>query len=81
MELEEIEEFRTPGEFERFKAFLNDGVTRGDLIKVTPDQSYHEGEIYGGEWFELCQDKSVWRLISPDPPFYGLFERVKNKSK
>lgn len=76
MELEEISGFQSPGEFARFQAFLEAGVAKGELREISPDPSYHAGEIYGGRWFELTSDKTVWRLISPDPPFTGLFERV-----
>ena len=76
MELEEIDGFKSPGEFARFKAFLEAGMKRGELKAIPPDPSYHAGEIYGGRWFEVACDKSVSRLISPDPPFRGVFEHV-----
>lgn len=77
MRLERIEGFRTPGEFAQFQKFLEGGISSGDLREIPADPTYHVGEIYGGRWFEFVADGSVWRLISPDPPFLGLFERVR----
>jgi hypothetical protein len=32
--------------------------------------------ISGGRWFEDAETKEIWRLIPPDFPFRGLFEKV-----
>lgn len=80
MELNEIAEFQSPGEFTRFNTFLSDWIEKGELKEIPNDPSYHAGEIYGGRWFEVVRDKTIWRLIPPDPPFTGLFERVVNSN-
>lgn len=76
IELEEIDTFSSPGEFRRFERFLEEGIASGELQQVATDPGYHEGEIYGGRWFRLVRDGTVWRLVEPDPPFSGTFERV-----
>lgn len=76
LELEKISGFRSLGEFMRFTAFLEEHVTTGELQEIPADPDYHAGEIYGGRWFRVTHDGSVWRLIPPDPPFAGLFERT-----
>jgi hypothetical protein len=40
------------------------------------DPSYKKGEIHGGRWFEDLETKEVWRLVAPDFPFKGLWEKV-----
>ena len=77
IELDEIHGFRSPGEYQRFLQFLADQVHKGNLKEVAPDPEYHKGEIYGGRWFSCTDDGSVWRLIPPDAPFYGLFEKIE----
>lgn len=77
MELEEIHNFASPGELFRFQQFLANGIAAGELREIAPDSKYHSGEISGGRWFALIKDNSVWRLIEPDPPFTGMFERVR----
>jgi hypothetical protein len=76
LQLEHINGFRSPGELKRFMEFLEAGIKSGELEEVPADAAYHAGEIYGGRWFRLTGDGSVWRLVPPDPPFTGLFERV-----
>jgi len=73
LELEEIDSFRSPGELVRFESYLANGIASGLLREIAPDPTYRAGELYGGRWFELAQDGSVWRLIPPDPPFTGAF--------
>lgn len=81
LELEPINGFRSPGEFARFKTFLAEGVASGELREVSPDPTYHAGEIYGGRWFEHATKGHIWRLVPPDPPFRGVFERVIRESQ
>lgn len=76
LKLEEIQGFQSPGELDRFMAFIASQISIGQIEEISPDPNYHSGEIYGGRWFRNMEDGSVWRLISPDPPFTGLFERV-----
>jgi hypothetical protein len=77
IQLEPIPTFSTPGEFSRFEDYLAAALASGALKELPVDPDYHVGEIYGGRWFELVANGTVWRLIPPDPPFLGLFERVR----
>jgi len=76
MELEIIDGFKSPGEVKRFEIFLEAHVESGDLEEIPADPAYRHGEIVGGRWFRVIKDGSIWRLISPDSPFAGLFEPV-----
>ena len=73
---QEIRGFTTPDEYDRFVDFIDEQLASGQAEEVTVDQSYGRGEIYGGKWYRRTGDRTVWRLIAPDPPFYGLWERV-----
>ncbi len=77
-DLEPIAAFRSPDEYRRFVHFIEAAVERGDLVEVPMNPQYHLGELYGGRWFKCPIDNSVWRLIPPDVPFLGVFERVVN---
>lgn len=74
---QEIRGFVSPGEFERFKRYLERQVAAGAALEVDCDPAYGHGEIYGGRWFRDLESGEVWRLVAPDPPFTGVWERVQ----
>ena len=76
LELEEIHGFNSPGEFKRFQNFISKQVANGLLEEVIVDPEYNDGFIRGGKWFRDKDTNQVWRLIEPDYPFTGLFEKV-----
>jgi hypothetical protein len=75
--LEEINGFETPGEYERFRKYIDEQVAGGALIKVEADSNYEKGLIYGGEWFKCTTCNETWRMIPPDFPFRGLWEKIE----
>lgn len=72
--LEEITEFRSILEFERFQEYINNLVKDGYLLEV-PVQKHYAG--FNEQWFICGQCKQVWRLVHPDFPFKGLWIIVK----
>lgn len=74
---EPIRSFVSPGEFDRFVGYLREQVASGKAAEVAADPSYGPGEIYGGKWYRSLATGEVWRLVPPDPPFTGLWERVR----
>lgn len=73
----EIDGFVSPGEFDRFVGYLREQVASGMAEEVPVDPCYGPGEIYGGRWYRSLATGEVWRLVPPDPPFTGLWERVR----
>jgi len=74
--LEEIDEFKTLGEYEKFMLYLKRQVQKKNLEEVETDENYEKGLIYGGKWYRCIGCKKIWRLIPPDFPFKGLWEKV-----
>lgn len=72
--LEDIQEFYSIYEFERFQRYVNSLVTDGDLKEVSVEK-YYAG--FKEQWFMCIKCKQVWRLVHPDFPFKGLWEQVK----
>ncbi len=72
----EIHGFSNLAEFDRFAEYLRHETGSGAAEEVTVDEDYGHGEIYGGKWFRDCDTGEVWRLVPPDPPFLGVWERV-----
>jgi hypothetical protein len=72
----EIHGFSSLAEFDRFAEYLRREKSSGVAEEVAVDEDYGRGEIYGGKWFRDCDTGEVWRLVPPDPPFLGVWERV-----
>jgi hypothetical protein len=74
--LEEIHGFISPNEYERFVNYISSQVVRGNLIEVKMNNNYSKGEIVGGKWYKCSGCNEIWRLVPPDYPFRGLWEKV-----
>jgi len=81
LELEPIDSLRSPGELRRFLVFLEEWVSKGELQEIPADPTYQADVLPGGRWFRVKANGSVWRLLLPDPPFTGCFERVRSKPR
>lgn len=74
---EEIHGFTTPGEYKTFCAYIDAQVASGIAQERDPDPDYQRTAIFGGRWFEDAETGEIWRLIPPDFPFRGLWERIE----
>ncbi|WP_338720297.1 hypothetical protein [Devosia sp. XK-2] len=72
---EKIDGFRSPGEVLRFEAWIMEQIAGGTAIKVPVSAPYSVGG-FDEEWFQHLDSGEIWRLVKPDFPFTGLFERV-----
>jgi len=71
-----IDGFSGPGEYDRFCAYLRGQQEAGVARQVPVDMGYGPGEVYGGTWYLNVETGETWRLVPPDFPFRGLWERV-----
>lgn len=72
---EAIHGFVSPGEFQRFCAWLQAQVQSGLVEEVEVDLK----NLYFGDdekWFKCKTTGEVWRLVSPDFPFRGLWDSI-----
>lgn len=77
--LNEIKEFKSHSEYERFVKYLDDRLTENELSEIEPNEYYHGKSQHGlndDRWFKDCSSEDVWRLVPPDFPFKGFFEKV-----
>lgn len=72
----EIHGFESPAEYSRFVDFVERQVSLGVSVEVSVDPGYGVGQIYGGRWFRHNESGEIWRLVEPDFPFRGVWERV-----
>ena len=74
--LEEINEFFSISEFERFNKYVKGFVSTGDLIEMPVEKRYAGFEE---QWYKCKNCSQVWKLVHPDFPFKGLWNIVDEK--
>lgn len=73
---ERIDDFRSRGEFERLESWLDSQAASGEAEEVAVTMPYIDAPSFTEKWFKHVESGDVWRLVWPDPPFTGVFERV-----
>ena len=74
---EEIHGFESPGEYQRFCAWL-DSQLRAEIIESVPVGLSKLRVPYGfnEKWFKCKESGEIWRLVAPEAPFHGSWEEV-----
>jgi hypothetical protein len=73
---DEIHGFASPGELERFRRWIASALDEEALIEIPVEEPYSGSPMLDEHWYRAASG-SVWRLVAPDPPFRGVFERVR----
>ena len=73
---ERINDFDGWVEFERFEAWLRDQIVDGSVEETTVLKSYNEVCGFQEKWYVHKPSSQIWRLVWPEPPFPGIFEKV-----
>jgi len=72
---DEIHGFASPGEFQRFRAWISEAVRENVLVEVPVESPYSGSSLFDENWYRAAGGV-VWRVVAPEPPFRGVFERV-----
>jgi hypothetical protein len=72
---DEIHGFASPGEFNRFRQWVEEALEEGALAEVPVGSPYSGSPMFDEHWYRSSSG-DVWRVVAPDPPFRGVFERV-----
>lgn len=73
---DEIHGFASLGEFERFRRWIASALDEEALVEIPVEEPYSGSPMFDEHWYRAASG-SVWRLVAPDPPFRGVFERVR----
>ncbi|SEH79921.1 conserved hypothetical protein [Bathymodiolus azoricus thioautotrophic gill symbiont] len=76
---EEIDSFQSTSEYKKFVIYIEKKIERQYAIEIEACQNYNKNEIYGGRWFKDLETKETWRLVEPDFPFKGCWEKVESE--
>jgi len=71
-----IDDFHGINEFERFEQWLKEQSAIGEAVEVSVTRPYLDASTFHEKWYCHVASGEVWRLVWPDGPFTGLFERV-----
>jgi len=74
---EKIDDFRSLGEFDTFVSWMRKQVAKGAAEEVAVTSPYLDATTFTEEWYRHIDSGQVWRLVWPDAPFTGLFERAE----
>ncbi len=78
---EEISEFKSPSEYERFTKYINDLINEGNAKEVDPDPQRRDGYSHTQRWFQNTETNELWRLVEPDFPFKGVWKPVRKRGE
>ncbi len=73
---ETIDEFQNPEEYEQFKLWIREQISTGNADEVVVEERYSGTMMREERWFKHRASNKIWRLVEPDPPFYGIFEPI-----
>ena len=72
--LEEINEFYSIVEFEKFKKYIDELVNDDELVEISVQKQYAG---FQEKWYKCKICSKVWRMVYPDFPFKGIWCVVK----
>jgi hypothetical protein len=74
---DEIHEFQSRGEYERFLKWIAEAIAEGELQEVPVVSRYAGATVFDEHWYRAASGQT-WRLVAPDYPFKGVFEKVNS---
>jgi hypothetical protein len=72
---DEIHGFATPREYERFRAWIDNAIRERRLVEIPVASPYSGSRMFEEHWYRTPRG-AIWRVVAPEPPFRGVFERV-----
>lgn len=72
-------DIRSEGRFSGWSDYdeFAEQLEKNPLFVLTPVSKPHSNVGLVERWYQCVACQSVWRLLEPDPPFNGLWERVE----
>jgi hypothetical protein len=72
----EIRGFRSMIEYRRFSDWLDGQLSHGVISDIPVGERYSGATTLEERWIRR-ESEEIWRLVAPDPPFRGVFEKVR----
>ncbi len=71
-----VEAFDSMAQYRALVGRLESEVAEGRAQQVPLDPSKAWGNTFKERWFKCVATGGTWRLVAPDPPFPGVFDRM-----
>lgn len=73
---EKVVDFQSLNEFNRFVDWMNEQARSGLAEEVPVRTPYIGATAFREKWFRHVESGEIWRLVWPDAPFTGVFEKI-----
>jgi len=71
-----IDRFESLGHYEEFLARITEQVSEGNVRVIPVDPAKGWGSAWDEHWYQCLPSNEIWRLVSPEPPFRGVFKKL-----
>jgi len=71
-----VDGFGSLADYERLRSSINQQIKAGQAEQRRVGKPYSGLQTLDEHWYRCRATGQIWRLIAPDPPFPGIFERV-----
>ncbi|HYS86055.1 MAG TPA: hypothetical protein VEN78_13790 [Bradyrhizobium sp.] len=71
-----VDGFGSVADYERLRDSLNEQLRLGQAEERRVSKPYSGLTTLNERWIKCKSTGDTWRLIAPDPPFPGIFEKV-----
>jgi len=75
-EWEPIDGFTSLAEYERLRDSVSEQVRLGEADERRVGKPYSGLKTIDEHWYRCKATGELWRMIAPDPPFPGIFDKV-----
>jgi hypothetical protein len=73
---EPVDGFDSLAEYERIRDLISEQIRQGLADERRVAKPYSGLKTIDERWFRCKATGETWRLIAPDPPFPGIFDKV-----
>lgn len=73
---EVVDGFGSLAEYERLRDVVTEQVKKGQADERRVATPYSGLNTLDEHWYRCKATGEIWRMIAPDPPFPGIFDRV-----
>jgi len=73
---EPIDGFNSLEEYERLRDSVSEQVRLGEADERRVAKPYSGLKTIDEHWYRCKATGELWRMIAPDPPFPGIFDKV-----
>jgi hypothetical protein len=71
-----VDGFNSLAEYERLRDSVSEQVRMGLADERRVSKPYSGLKTIDEHWYRCKATGEIWRMIAPDPPFPGIFDRV-----